>query len=253
MPLVGARVAVPFGPKLVTAVVSDLAPPPAPEGVKERDLVAVLDEEPFLTAGLVAVLLRASRYYFAPPGELLRAAVPARLLTGAEAVYGPPTRRGRPENERETSDSSSSGPLNLSELAKDSAPGSLASQGPRGDGGAHSRQSARSSRATGADLPPVGFRCGAAAGSKQKALFAHLVALERSAGMAELKGEGFTPGLAAALVKAGAASFGVEERRADLSRHVGAARPNERFRFTEAQGAAIDGVSVALSEGVEAS
>ncbi|MBL8115028.1 MAG: hypothetical protein JNK60_19250, partial [Acidobacteria bacterium] len=36
MPAVGARVAVPFGPKLVTAVVSDLAPPPAPEGVRER-------------------------------------------------------------------------------------------------------------------------------------------------------------------------------------------------------------------------
>ncbi|MCM3875054.1 MAG: hypothetical protein NEA02_01400 [Thermoanaerobaculia bacterium] len=85
----GARVAAPFGSALATGLVVSLDPPPAPEGTVERDLVAALDDAPFLSTRLVEVLLRAAAYYLVPPGELLRAAVPARLLGASEAVYVP--------------------------------------------------------------------------------------------------------------------------------------------------------------------
>ncbi|HVO49442.1 MAG TPA: hypothetical protein VMV60_00420, partial [Thermoanaerobaculia bacterium] len=85
--VLGARVAAPFGSALVTGLVADLEPPPVPEGTAERDLVAVLEDEPFLPPALVQVLVRAAAYYVVAPGEMLRAAVPSRLLGGSEAVY----------------------------------------------------------------------------------------------------------------------------------------------------------------------
>ncbi|HEX5856015.1 MAG TPA: hypothetical protein VFZ57_10375, partial [Thermoanaerobaculia bacterium] len=85
----GARVAAPFGNALATGLVASLNPPPAAEGTVERDVVAALDDAPFLAERLVTVLVRAASYYFVPPGELLRAAVPARLLGASEAVWVP--------------------------------------------------------------------------------------------------------------------------------------------------------------------
>ena len=97
-PLVpGARVAAPFGSALATGLVASLDPPPPPEGTVERDVVAALDDAPFLPERLVSVLVRAAAYYLVPPGEILRSAVPARLLAASEAVYvplpGPSARR----------------------------------------------------------------------------------------------------------------------------------------------------------------
>ena len=92
-PLVpGARVAAPFGSALATGLVVSLDPPPAPEGTLERDVVAALDDAPFLPQRLVSVLVRAAAYYLVPPGELLRSAVPARLLAASEAVFVPTSR-----------------------------------------------------------------------------------------------------------------------------------------------------------------
>ncbi|MGZ6970881.1 MAG: primosomal protein N' family DNA-binding protein, partial [Thermoanaerobaculia bacterium] len=85
----GARVAAPFGSALATGLVVSLDPPLPPEGTVERDIVAALDDTPFLDERLVKVLVRAAAYYLVPPGELLRAAVPARLLGASEAVYVP--------------------------------------------------------------------------------------------------------------------------------------------------------------------
>jgi len=87
--ILGARVAAPFGSALATGLVASLDPPPTPEGTVERDVVAALDDAPFLSERLVEVLVRAAAYYLVPPGELLRAAVPARLLAAGEAVYVP--------------------------------------------------------------------------------------------------------------------------------------------------------------------
>jgi primosomal protein N' len=82
-------VAAPFGSAVVTGLVADLDPPPAPPGTAERDVVAFLEDEPFLPPTLVRVLVRAAAYYVVAPGEMLRAAVPGRLLGGSEAVYAP--------------------------------------------------------------------------------------------------------------------------------------------------------------------
>ncbi|MEO6323809.1 MAG: hypothetical protein ABIT01_18950, partial [Thermoanaerobaculia bacterium] len=92
LPVAGSRVVAPFGPKLLTGIVVGLDPPPAPATVEERELVAIVDDEPFLPASLVSVLLRAAEYYFVPPGEMLRAAVPSRLLAAGDAVYVPGAR-----------------------------------------------------------------------------------------------------------------------------------------------------------------
>ncbi|HMA29641.1 MAG TPA: hypothetical protein VKS23_07240, partial [Thermoanaerobaculia bacterium] len=88
----GARVAAPFGSALATGLVASLNPPPPPEGTVEREIVAALDDAPFLPERLVSVLVRAAAYYLVPPGEILRSAVPARLLAASEAVYVPTSR-----------------------------------------------------------------------------------------------------------------------------------------------------------------
>lgn len=80
IPVVGARVAVPFGSAILAGIVVGLDPPAPPPGVAERSLVALLDDSPFLPASLGPLLVRAAAHWFAAPGDLLRAAVPARYL-----------------------------------------------------------------------------------------------------------------------------------------------------------------------------
>ena len=74
---IGVRVLVRFGARKVTGVVvrSDTVPP---EGVKMIDLSEVLDDhEPALSRELVDLCLWVADYYEAPPGEAMRAALPA--------------------------------------------------------------------------------------------------------------------------------------------------------------------------------
>ncbi|MHB1047789.1 MAG: primosomal protein N' family DNA-binding protein, partial [Thermoanaerobaculia bacterium] len=92
LPPAGARVAVPFGPRLLAGVVVPGEPGPTPDGTVLREVLTVLDDEPFLPEAFVGLLTRAADYYFAPPGELLRAAVPARLLAAGTAAYVPTSR-----------------------------------------------------------------------------------------------------------------------------------------------------------------
>ena len=73
---VGARVLVRFGPRKVTGVVVREGGVP-PEGVSPVDLSEVLDEEPALSRELVDLCLWIAEYYEAPPGEVMRAALPA--------------------------------------------------------------------------------------------------------------------------------------------------------------------------------
>lgn len=83
----GQRVLAPFGQRMLTAVVAQLSPPVAPDEVRERPLLALLDEAAVLPEPVLEAVLSAATYYFAPPGELLRAAVPARLLAEGELAY----------------------------------------------------------------------------------------------------------------------------------------------------------------------
>jgi primosomal protein N' (replication factor Y) len=82
---VGARVLVRFGSRKVTGVVvrTDTAPP---EGVTPIDLSEVLDDEPALSEELVELCSWVADYYEAPPGEVMRAALPAGSGIGARAV-----------------------------------------------------------------------------------------------------------------------------------------------------------------------
>ena len=73
---VGARVLVRFGPRKVTGVVVREGTVP-PEGVSPVDLAEVLDDEPSLSGELVELCLWVAEYYEAPPGEVMRAALPA--------------------------------------------------------------------------------------------------------------------------------------------------------------------------------
>ncbi|MDX9736166.1 MAG: primosomal protein N', partial [Thermoanaerobaculia bacterium] len=58
LPPAGARVAVPFGPRLLTGLVVPGEPDPAPEGTVLREVLTVLDEEPFLSESFVGLLTR---------------------------------------------------------------------------------------------------------------------------------------------------------------------------------------------------
>ncbi|MGN6104520.1 MAG: replication restart helicase PriA, partial [Kofleriaceae bacterium] len=83
----GARVLVVFGGRKVTGVVvrEDVAPP---EGVTPIDVSEVLDEEPALTPELVELCLWVADYYEAPPGEVMRAALPAGSGVAARVMLG---------------------------------------------------------------------------------------------------------------------------------------------------------------------
>jgi primosomal protein N' (replication factor Y) len=260
-PVIGARVAVPFGARVLTGVAADLAPEPLAEGTVERELVAVLDEAPFLPPPLVGVLLRASAYYFVAAGEMLRAAVPARLLAAAEAVYAPApgavgSGRRNARQEEILAEVLARGRARVSELA--------ASLGSHGLGPALRalvadgllRIPSESARAATAPSdkawvarPAPRDHPAFARSPKRRALHAQLVALGRPARLGELRAAGGSPAVLAALVKAGLASVVEEERRVDLSRHVGALRGDVTHRLTEPQTRAVEAIAAALSSG----
>jgi len=84
--LVGARVLVRFGPRKVTGVVVRTDTPP-PSGVTPVALSEVLDEVPSLSVELVELCSWIADYYEAPPGEVIRAALPAGSGVAARSVF----------------------------------------------------------------------------------------------------------------------------------------------------------------------
>jgi primosomal protein N' (replication factor Y) len=83
---VGARVLVRFGARKVTGVIvpSSTAPP---AGIKLVPVSDVLDDQPSLSPELVDLCLWVADYYEAPPGEAIKAALPAGSGIGARTVY----------------------------------------------------------------------------------------------------------------------------------------------------------------------
>ena len=84
-PAPGARVRVPFGERVLTGVV---APPEAgdpPETL--REIIEVLDEEPVCPPELLATASRVAERFFTSLGEVLRAALPARLPAAGAVRY----------------------------------------------------------------------------------------------------------------------------------------------------------------------
>jgi primosomal protein N' (replication factor Y) (superfamily II helicase) len=73
----GTRVLCEFGRKKVLGVVLATSEGAAPEGVRLKPIVRVVDAEPVLPAELLVFLKELAAYYFAPIGEVLRLALPA--------------------------------------------------------------------------------------------------------------------------------------------------------------------------------
>jgi primosomal protein N' (replication factor Y) len=83
---VGSRVLVRFGKQKVTGVVVPTTGKP-PVGIKLVELSEVLDAEPALSPELVDLCLWVADYYEAPPGEVMRAALPAGSGVAAKRVF----------------------------------------------------------------------------------------------------------------------------------------------------------------------
>jgi len=83
---VGARVLVRFGARKVTGVVvrRDAVPPP---GVVPLAISEVIDDVPALSVELVELCSWIADYYEAPPGEVIRAALPAGSGVAAREVF----------------------------------------------------------------------------------------------------------------------------------------------------------------------
>lgn len=263
VPRAGARVAAPFGNRLLTGVVASAEAPPAPEGTAERELLSILDESPFLPAPFVDLLLRAATYYFSAPGELLRAAVPGRLLDLGAATWVPTSRAVGSRMPDGLEGEVLSALLAAGRATSLELAGRL---GSRGLGKAlrslldagFVRLPAEEVRAA---RPPVS-RSWVARGSsddprlsrrpKQRKALAHLVALGRPASSAELRAAGASPSILSALSAEGLVAAVEEERPADAALHALPPRPTAPIVPTDAQRVAVEAVGEALERGGEA-
>jgi primosomal protein N' (replication factor Y) len=81
---VGIRVLVPFGRKIVSGIVVGTATAPPAGDFRIRPLRDIIDREPVIPAGLVEIALWVADYYFTPPGEVLRALLPAGSAAAGE-------------------------------------------------------------------------------------------------------------------------------------------------------------------------
>ena len=76
----------PFGRQRVAAVLVELASSSTVPEAKLRSATALIDETPVLDPSLLELLLWSAEYYRHPPGEVLSAALPGALRTGAAAL-----------------------------------------------------------------------------------------------------------------------------------------------------------------------
>ena len=82
----GQRLWVPFGRQRVAAVLVELASSSTVPEAKLRAATALIDETPVLDPSLLELLLWSAEYYRHPPGEVLSAALPGALRSGAAAL-----------------------------------------------------------------------------------------------------------------------------------------------------------------------
>ena len=87
----GCRVLVPFGPRQVVGVLLGPAGK-LPDRPRLRPISEVLDQTPLFSPQMLELLRWVARYYYAPLGEVLRAALPAVLAKGARRSWRITTR-----------------------------------------------------------------------------------------------------------------------------------------------------------------
>ncbi len=80
----GVRVVVPFAGRRAVGVVT--GPAPAPEGIKVKNVEAILDEASLLPPPLLDLAAWVADYYMAPPGECYRLAFPAAGIRTSRAT-----------------------------------------------------------------------------------------------------------------------------------------------------------------------
>ncbi|MFT3691537.1 MAG: primosomal protein N' [Kofleriaceae bacterium] len=83
---VGARVLVRFGGKVHTGVIARVGTTPPAEVKRLLNVTDVLDEDPALSQELVDLCMWIASYYEAPPGEVIKAALPAGSAVTARRV-----------------------------------------------------------------------------------------------------------------------------------------------------------------------
>ncbi len=87
VPVVGARVLVPFSGQRLMGVVVRLHDNALPEGVEAKPIQAVLDEEALLPEELMRLAGWIAQYYVAPLGEVLRGMLPLNAEVRRQFVY----------------------------------------------------------------------------------------------------------------------------------------------------------------------
>src|SRR5687768_9494927 len=91
----GARVLVPFGRKLLTGYVVRSSQEPPSGKFKLKAIRDVLDPAPLIPASLIETALWIANYYFTPPGEVLRATIPAGIqVSGSQRIRLSPRAAG---------------------------------------------------------------------------------------------------------------------------------------------------------------
>ena len=86
-PLVpGVRVRVPFGHREVIGIIIEVTDTTLLPRARVKPVIAVLDETPVISAGLLDLLKWAAEYYHHPPGEVLHSALPVLLRQGRAAI-----------------------------------------------------------------------------------------------------------------------------------------------------------------------
>jgi primosomal protein N' (replication factor Y) len=83
-PVVGARVLVPLGTRIVTGVVTDCVPAASEDDDGIKAVVDVLDGQAFLPPEIVSLALWAAEYYACGAGEAIGAAMPPRAWIESE-------------------------------------------------------------------------------------------------------------------------------------------------------------------------
>src|SRR5512143_3158959 len=76
---VGVRVLIPFGGRKMTGLITAITDASALGGRDAKDLLAILDETPYVSERHLAFLSATARECLAPLGEVLRAALPRGL------------------------------------------------------------------------------------------------------------------------------------------------------------------------------
>src|SRR5688572_31878445 len=83
-PVPGARVLVPLGTRVLTGVVVSVNPDPRDPSAETKDVIDVLDTEPFLPPDVLRLVQWVAEYYACGAGEALSAAMPPRAWIESE-------------------------------------------------------------------------------------------------------------------------------------------------------------------------